>query len=608
MRDAGIWRSSPGAVPDGTGTRFRVWAPGTRSAEVILEGGPTLPLEPADGGHHEGHLPGVHAGARYRYRLDGKDPLPDPASRRQPLGVHGPSEVVDPAAFRWTDGGWRGSSLSDLVVYELHVGAFTPEGTFGAVAGRLDHLVELGVTAIELMPVSDFAGAHGWGYDGVSPYAPARCYGTPDDLRALVDAAHRRGLGVLLDAVYNHLGPDGNYTGAFSAAYRDHRHQTPWGDALNYGGEGSAAVREYFIGSALHWINEYHLDGLRLDATHAIVDDGPRHVLAELTERAHALRPGTLVIAEDDRNESALVRSPAEGGMGLDAVWADDLHHTLRRRLAGDRDGYFSDFTGSSEEIARTLRQGWLYTGQLAPNFHRRPRGTDPSGVPLERFVVCLQNHDQVGNRAMGDRLHHAIAPAPYRAALALLLLAPETPLLFMGQEWAASSPFLYFTDHEPGIGRMVTEGRRREFGRFEAWGDPALRERIPDPQALATFTSSRLRWEEREQHPHAGTLALHRELLRLRREVVLPRRARWGAQAVGPDAVRLGTDDATLVVRLEGAGAVRIPVPGRVPERSLFSTEAGEFVTDPAPVAIEVGTGSVTLHFQRPGAVLLSA
>jgi maltooligosyltrehalose trehalohydrolase len=596
-----------GAVPEDPGTRFRVWAPDAVRLEVVLEDGRRHLLQPGPGGHHQGVLSGVGAGARYRFSPDGRGPFPDPASRRQPLGVHGPSEVVDPSTFRWTDASWPGLSMDDLSVYELHVGTFTPEGTFAAAARRLDHLVDLGVTALELMPVAQAPGSRGWGYDGVFPYAPASALGTPDDLRALVDAAHRAGLGVLLDVVYNHLGPDGNYTGCYAAAYRSSRHKTPWGDGLNFDGEGSAAVREFFIGNALHWLAEYHLDGLRLDATHAILDDGPVHVLGELAERAHALRPRALVIAEDDRNEARLVRPASDGGLGLDGVWADDLHHALRRRVAGDRDGYFADFTGSSEEIARTVRQGWLFTGQPAPHFHGGPRGTDPSGVPAERFVVCLQNHDQVGNRALGERLHHVVDPASYRAALALVLLAPETPLLFMGQEWAASTPFLYFTDHEPGLGKLVTEGRRREFARFEAWADPALRERIPDPQAAATFEASKLRWDERLLPPHAAVLALHRSLLRLRRELVLPRRAGWTAAAAGPDGVVLGDGERTVVVRLDGAGPLAVDAGKGVP-RLLLSTEDPGFSHDPLPATVEAEGGRVTVRFRRPGAVVLGS
>ncbi len=601
------WRASLGATPDGAGTRFRVWAPRARQVEVLLEGAGTLPLRDAGGGRHEGLAAGARPGQRYRYRLDGGQDFPDPASRFQPDGVHGWSQVVDPSAFAWSDAAWRPRPLAELVLYELHVGTFTPEGTFAAAAARLPALAELGVTAIELMPVADFPGRHGWGYDGVCPFAPARCYGTPDDLRRLVDRAHGLGLAVLLDAVFNHLGPDGNYLRQFSEDYFDPAHQTPWGDAVNVSGPGSGPVRAFLVEAACHWLAEYHLDGLRLDATHALVDEGARRFLPELAGTLHRLFPGSLVIAEDERNLDRLVRPAAEGGDGLDGVWSDDLHHALRRRLAGDREAWFADFSGSAEELATTLSRGWLYAGQVAPS-RGGPRGTDPSGIPLERFVVCLQNHDQVGNRALGDRLHHAIAPEAWRAAVALLLLAPETPLLFQGQEWAASTPFLYFTDHGPSLGRLVTEGRRREFGRFAAFRDPALRERIPDPQARETFEASRLRWEERALEPHAGALRLHRALLALRRELVLPRRARLRAAASGPDAVVLHAGDLAVVVRLEGAGAVTAPPVGPGAARVLLSTEDQAWAASPRPATLEHRPGGTEVGFHRPGAVVLGA
>lgn len=600
----GAWRPALGATAGPGGTTFRVWAPAARRIEVAIEGGASHPLAPREHGYHEALVAGAGAGTRYRYRIDGAGPFPDPASRSQPEGVHGPSEVVDPAAFRWTDAGWAGLSLEALSVYELHVGTFSPEGTFAGAAARLPHLVELGVSAIELLPVADFPGNRNWGYDGVSLFAPARCYGTPDDLRRLVDEAHRLGLGVLLDAVYNHLGPDGNHLGAYGP-YFTSRHATPWGDALNFDGEGSPEVRAFFAENALRWIREFHVDGLRLDATHAIVDDSPRHFLAELAERVRrdAGRPA-LLVAEDDRNLARMVRPASGDGWGLDAVWADDLHHQVRVRLAGDRDGYFADFDGTSADLAATLRRGWFYVGQHS-GFRDEPRGTDPAGIPLERFVVCLQNHDQVGNRAFGDRLHEAVDPAALRAATALLLLAPETPLLFQGQEWAASSPFLYFTDHEPGLGRLVTEGRRKEFSRFRAFADPATRERIPDPQAASTFEASRLRWEELGREPHASTLRLHRALLDLRRREILSRRRRFSVSAALDGALVLSYGDLAVAVRLDGAGDVELPPLGDAP-RILLSTEDPAFVPDPRPIALAPGRGGPVAPLSRPGAVVV--
>ncbi len=604
--NASPWRPTLGAVAGPSGTRLRVWAPRAGRVEVVLEGGVSVALAPAGAGYHEALLPGVGAGARYRYRVDGAGPFPDPASRFQPEGVHGPSAVVDPGAFPWSDGGWPGLDPATLVLYELHVGTFSPEGTFAGAEARLPRLRELGVTAVELMPVADFPGRRNWGYDGVSLFAPARCYGEPDDLRRLVDEAHRLGLGVFLDVVYNHLGPAGNYLSAFSPFYFTSRHRTPWGDALDFDGEQSGPVRDFFAENALHWIREYHVDGLRLDATHAIHDGSGRHVLAEIAARvrSEAGRPA-LLVAEDERNLAVMVRPAAAGGWGLDGVWADDFHHQVRGRLAGDRDGYFQDFTGSTADLAETLRRGWLYVGQRS-QYHGAPRGTDPSGVPPERFVLCVQNHDQVGNRAFGDRLHHGVSPEAWRAAAALLLLAPQTPLLFMGQEWAASTPFRFFTDHEPDLGRLVTEGRRREFARFAAFADPATRERIPDPQAPETFESSRLRWEEAEREPHASVLRLHRALLALRRSELVGRRARFAASAAGKDALVLSWGDLAAAVQLEGGGEVALPPLGPSP-RLVLSTEEPAHAPDPAPVELEPSRGVPRLRFRRPGAAVVA-
>lgn len=603
MSERGTWTPSLGAIPDAEGTSFRVWAPRARNVEAVIEGGPAVPLLAGAEGHHERHVGGVRPGALYRLRVDGAGPFPDPASRFQPYGVHGPSQVVDPASYAWSDRDWPGLSLGDLVLYELHVGTFSPEGTFDGVREHLGHVASLGATAVELMPVADFPGRRNWGYDGVAPFSPARCYGAPDDLRRLVDEAHRLGLGVFLDVVYNHLGPDGNYLSSASPHYFTSRHRTPWGDALNFDDQDSDGVRAYFVENALHWIREYHIDGLRLDATHAIVDDSPRHILADIAERVHldAGRPA-LIVAEDDRNLAALVRPREEGGYGLDAVWADDLHHELRVALAGDKGGYFGDFSGSVSEIATTLRQGWLFTGQ--PSKYWGPRGTDPAGVPLERFIVCLQNHDQVGNRALGDRLNHVVDPARWRAAVALLLLAPETPLLFMGQEWAASSPFLYFTDHEPSLGRLVTEGRRREFAKFEGFAEPARRDRIPDPQALASFERSRLRWEEVGREPFASCLRLHGALLSIRREEVLRRRSAFSIATTQEDALVLSYGELEAAIRLRSSGEVRLP-DSRGSRRILLTTEDPPFVPDPARPVLSSGAGAA-VHFRRPGAVVL--
>jgi maltooligosyltrehalose trehalohydrolase len=516
-----LWRLPIGANVVAGGTRFRIWAADAHQVEVVLYDPArptTIQMLVAEGdGYFAADVPGVGPGAWYMYRVDGGEPRPDPAARSQPESVHGPSCVVDPAAFVWTDTGWYGLPREDLVIYELHVGTATPEGTFDALIGRLDDLRALGVTAIELMPVADFPGERSWGYDGVCLFAPARTYGGPEGLRRLVDAAHARGLAVLLDMVYNHLGPDGNYLRQFSRAYFTDRHVTPWGEALNFDGPDSQPVRAFFIANACYWAHEYHIDGLRLDATHAILDESPTHILAELAASVRATLPPDRhfqLIAENERNDPTLARPPAAGGYGLDGIWADDFHHQMRVALAGDRDGYYADYRGTASDLAATLRQGWFYTGQDSP-YLGQPRGAPADDLPFPAFIHCIQNHDQIGNRALGDRLHHQIGLDAYRAATALLLLSPATPLLFMGQEWAASSPFQFFTDHHEELGRLVTEGRRAEFATFAAFAGAA----VPDPQALETFVRSKLRWTERAEPPHAGVLRLYRDLLDLRRQ-----------------------------------------------------------------------------------------
>jgi malto-oligosyltrehalose trehalohydrolase len=366
-------------------------------------------------------LTDVNAGDRYAYLLDGEGPFPDPSSRYQPEGVHGPSQIIDPSQFAWSDQGWRGVRLQDALIYELHVGTFTRAGTFAGVMERLPYLADLGITAVELMPVADFPGRWNWGYDGVSLFAPARCYGAPDDLRGLVDTAHRLGLVVVLDVVYNHFGPDGAYLPTFSSSYLSTQHRTPWGAAVNLDGEHSSQVRSFFIENALHWLTEYHFDGLRLDATHGFVDESPCHFVRELTAsvRESISDRSVLLFAEDERNLNAIVRPFDQGGWGLDAVWSDDFHHQIRRLSAGDRDGYYQDLSGSTVDLATTLNRGWFYSGQHS-DYLGEPRGTDPSGVPLNRMVFCIQNHDQVGNRPFGSRLHDRIDPALFRAAASL--------------------------------------------------------------------------------------------------------------------------------------------------------------------------------------------
>jgi maltooligosyltrehalose trehalohydrolase len=534
---------------------FRVWAPTPDGVELLLPGG-RLSLTRDPGGWWSRTAGDARPGTDYAFSLDGGPPRPDPRSAHQPFGVDGPSRVVDHEAFRWSDGSWPGIELAGSVIYELHVGTFSTEGTFTGVIDHLDHLVDLGVDVIELLPVAEFSGRRGWGYDGVDLFAPHHAYGGPDGLKTLIDAAHGRGLGVILDVVYNHLGPAGNYLSQFGP-YFSPRHQTIWGDAVNFDGPGSAEVRRFVIDNALMWLRDYHCDGLRLDAVHAITDESDQHILAELAAEVRALacdcgRP-LFLIAESDLNDPRLVRPPAQGGYGLDSCWADDWHHAVHATLTGERVGYYQDY-GPMPLLAKALRQAWVYDGCYSP--HRgRVHGQPPSGLTGTQFVVCTQNHDQVGNRAAGERLAallvsprpgtasrrppelaprgvqggrpHELAPRGLQGgrlpelaprlwvAAALLLTSPFVPLIFQGEEWGASTPFPYFTDHaDIELGRAVTDGRRREFAAF-GW-DPAD---VPDPQDPATFDSARLDWAEPGKEAHGDLLDWYRELIRLRRQ-----------------------------------------------------------------------------------------
>ncbi len=498
--------------------RFRVWAPERRRVDVVADGR-RLPMEQVDGGWWEVDDRDAGAGTRYGFSLDGGEFRPDPRSPSQPDGILGLSEVVDQAEHRWTDAGWRGSSLPGSILYELHIGTFSPEGTFDGAIDRLPHLSRLGVDTVEIMPVAEFSGDHGWGYDGVDLYAPHHAYGGPRGLKRLVDACHASGLAVVLDVVYNHLGPIGNFLAEFGP-YFSETHHTLWGAALNFDGPGSDEVRRFVIDNALMWLRDYHFDGLRLDAVHAIVDQSPVHVLEQLASEVERLRVQTrrtaYIVAESDANDPRLVRAREAGGYGLDASWADDWHHAVHATLTGERAGYYEDF-GSLEQLAKALRQAWVYDGEWSPH-RRRVRGRKPYGLPPHAFVVATQDHDQVGNRAAGERLCRLVDEGRARAAAALLLTTPFTPLLFQGEEWGASSPFQYFTDHrDPEVGRAVSEGRRKEFASF-GW-----RERVPDPQDPATFERSKLRWEELGEPGHRDMLEWYRRLIALRRRLPAP-------------------------------------------------------------------------------------
>ena len=518
-----VWRLRRGATLTETGATFSVWAPSAAALRVVVTGGEAagehaLSRSVTERGVWEARIHGVRAGDRYGYLVNEETQvLPDPVSRLQPDGVHAKSAVVDPDAFTWSDAGWTGLALADFVIYEVHVGTFTPEGTFDAAIARLADLRALGITAIELMPVAEFPGRRNWGYDGVQHYAPHHAYGGPDGLRRLVDAAHAQGIAVVLDVVYNHVGPEGNYLDRFGPYFTD-TYRTPWGRALNYDGAGSDEVRRWAHDNALHWVTEYHVDALRLDAVHGIYDFGALAFLEELSDEIHEvgrqLGRKIQLMAESDLNDPRLVRSPAEGGFGVDAQWADDFHHTLHALITGESGGYYGDYHGTAT-IADVYREPYFYARRYSR--HRgRIHGRPATGVPRQRFIVCAQNHDQVGNRGLGERLSTLVPAERQRFAAAVTLLSPYVPLLFMGEEYGETAPFLYFIEHDDeALVASVREGRRREF--------PGIGERGADvdPQSEETFERSRLRWNTRGTPDGMRMLALYRDLLALRREEI---------------------------------------------------------------------------------------
>jgi maltooligosyltrehalose trehalohydrolase len=493
---------------------FAVWAPRPRQVDLVL-GERTLPMTAASGGWWIGQVEGAGPGTDYSFSLNAGPPRADPRSAFQPEGISGPSRLVDHASFAWTDGNWRGVPLPGAVIYECHIGTFSAAGTFTGAIEHLQHLVDLGVDILEIMPVAEFSGDRGWGYDGVSLFAPHHAYGGPDGLKRLVDAAHAHGLAVMLDVVYNHLGPDGNYLPEFGPYFTD-RYRTPWGDAVNFDEADSGPVRQFVIDNALMWLRDYHIDGLRIDAVHAIADSSATHILAELSAEVRALAAHLgrrlLVVAESDQNDPRLVTSPAAGGYGADACWADEWHHALHSALTGERDGYYSDF-GPLRTLAKALRQAWVHDGTYSA-YRRRVHGRSPAGLDGSQFVICTQNHDQVGNRAIGDRPSALISEGRQRIAAALLLTAPFVPMIFQGEEWGTTSPFPYFTDHaDPDLGQAVRQGRRSEFAAF-GW-EPS---QIPDPQSAATFFTAKLDWSEPAKNGHADLLHWYQTLIELRR------------------------------------------------------------------------------------------
>jgi len=548
-----------GASLDQNQCTFRVWAPFAREIALRIVGQPDQKMyRESDGRFYlTAH---ARAGDRYFYVVDGQKPLPDPVSRLLPEGVHGPTQIVDPAAFRWTDSAWTGLPLNDYIIYELHTGTFTPQGTFDGVGQRLEYLKQFGITVIELMPVAAFPGERNWGYDGVSPYAVQASYGGPEGLKRLVDAAHRAGIAVILDVVYNHLGHEGNYLGLFGPYFTD-RYQTPWGDAINYDGADSDGVRQFFVANALYWIREYHLDGLRLDAVQTIHDQSPRHILGEIQHEvqnlAQTLKRRVGVIAETDENDARLLRAPAAGGYGLDAVWSDDFHHAIHAAMTRESSGYYQDF-GKLTQIVRALNEGFVYQGEHF-KFWNRERGTPSRGIPLPAHVFCIQNHDQVGNRATGERLTELILPGARKLAAALLILAPETPLIFMGQEYDEAAPFQFFTSYEDAdLAKKVSDGRRNDFKDF-AWDD------VPDPQSAETFTRSRLNWSlatgENEM------LRWYRALIQMRKTYVTDSDRTCQARLLA---------EATIILELPAANPKLLVVANFKPATQEYAIPAG--------------------------------
>jgi maltooligosyltrehalose trehalohydrolase len=575
---------------DGT-VRFRLCAPAASSVCLVLEEPPDR--EFAMAGFGDGSFEVVtdqaRPGSRYRFRVDQRQKVPDPASRYQPSGVHGPSEVIDPAWFEWSDQNWRGLPWNEAVIYELHVGTFTPEGTIAGAEKKLDYLTELGVTAVEVMPVSSFPGNRNWGYDGVLPYSPAAAYGRPDDLKKFIDTAHSKNLMVLLDVVYNHFGPEGNYLPQYAPQFFSDRHQTPWGQAINFDGPGSRTVRDFFIHNALYWLEEFHLDGLRLDAVHAIFDDSHPHILTELAEtireRVQPERHVHLVL-ENDHNAAHYLASPKGDSPGAyNAQWNDDIHHALHVLVTNEQDGYYVDYAvNPAWHLGRCLAEGFSYQGEASQYRRGQVRGEPSRELPPTCFVSFLQNHDQVGNRAMGERIGRLADFALIKVAMTCLLLAPSPPLLFMGEEFGADTPFLFFCDFGPGLASKVTQGRRSEFARFAEFSSPEAQARIPDPNCEKTLLSSKLDWTSLEKQEHREYLHFYRELLRLRHREIIPRITKIASRKATFEVV----DYDAVVARwpfLKGGALTfianfsshEIRLPRRLPGHLLYSTPVAE-------------------------------
>lgn len=563
--------AGPGAtvLGGGNGARFRVWAPEKKSVNVVFDHGPDAVPMNRDAEGYFSATASVTAGALYKFQLDNGEAYPDPGARFQSHGPHSFSEVIDPATFRWTDSNWRGLTLPGQVLYELHLGTFTEGGSWNSAAEKLKYLRDTGITLIEIMPVADFPGRFGWGYDGVQPYAPAGLYGRPDDMRAFVDRAHSLEIGVILDVVYNHIGPDGNYFSKFSPFYFSEKHNTDWGKAINFDGPHSGPVRDFFRENAAYWIREFHLDGLRLDATQDIHDDSDHHILAEITEAARqaAGERSIVLIGENEPQETRLIRPVSEGGYGLDALWNDDYHHSAHVALTAKADAYYSDYRGTAQEFVSAAKYGYLFQGQHY-SWQKKRRGTSTLGLPRWSMVNFIENHDQIANSARGQRVHQLSSPGLYKALTALTLLMPGTPMLFQGQEFAASSDFLFFADHKPDLAKAVAKGRVEFLQQWRSYSMPDVQKCFHNPGALETFEKSRLNHDEVASHREA--YALHRNLLRIRKE--------------DPVISRQGADGIDGAVLSSNCFVLRFFSPGFGNDRLLVVNLGVETKYDPSP------------------------
>jgi maltooligosyltrehalose trehalohydrolase len=590
------WRELGPQLHD-RGVTYRVWALGRKSIVAHLERatGKVEKLELAPGpepGYFSATDPRGKAGDLYKYSIDGGSPVPDFMSHYQPRGVMGPSMVVDAGKFEWQAKDWKRPAWNGQVVYECHLGTFTPTGTYRSAIERLDYLVDLGVTALEIMPVAQAAGSRGWGYDGVMLFAPMHGYGTPDDFRALIDACHLRGLAVILDVVFNHLGPEGNFSHAFSDYFFHMGKDSPWGLNFNLDGKNSEPVRTVLRQNIRYWLREFRIDGFRMDATHMVYDPSPVHLLSEAADIAHEY--GGFIIAEDDRNSREVLAPHDKGGWNFDAVWSDDFHHVMRVSQTHEQQHFYSMVKGTPAELARTLREGWLFTGQMS-SFHKKNRGTPAADFAPERFVFHISNHDQAGNRLLGDRFHHGIDAGAYRALSLFLCLVPYTPMLFMGQEWGATSPFLYFTDMSEELGIVIAEGRRKDFLSSNFAKDENELTKMSHPQEMDTFLRSKLDWEEIKEVEHARLWQLYRDGLKLRRELfgkTNPPRDQWKIEEIPAGVIihyQLPKRNVSVHLNLE-AGEMNMPPDAKIILRSSADSYSGP----------ESKTGPETMVFER--------